>query len=907
LELGAINHIIPLLFNREFEMKGWLIFSLTFLLFFGNYGLGGKSTPGSFLYRPQQAALAAQALRDGKYPHYSAELTATISTLNSTNKNVVLDVTNNQILRNNVTINSNITLKVHRGAVITVHNGCTLKINGTIEAGPYQIFNPPSAPTIKAVRDDKHSSPPTPADGIRYIVKPVGTGIWAGHDNQPAEFNFSPIEGLSRAKQCVVTQKRHGRLNGEHVYFTGITQSGWTRLNNHYYAITIIDPDTFSIYVDSSRFATDYNPVFDPGTLGLWTFTPLSLNMVVCVNNVSYKWNGGSWIALGRVELGHGVTPQALIRWWGAVGDGTTNDTAAVQAAINAVCAYTSGTLQGCMGDVYLVDALHIPSVSNRSGTTTLDGNGATLLQKGADNILNFGFRSNHRFIVERWRFQGKSANIWSKSPLGLGGAPTQVDFNGTLGASVKSVEQIRSTKQWYYEPTTDTLYIHNNPAAPALPSGITVIKHNRVSLTGWTKWYGGVALNINDPGGVSTTVRDCVIFHFNKALEFGYGIDCQIENINIIGCNYAAFGKRNIGQSRGVYFKAVNMSYIYSNDAAIYWEDAMGLELRHCCLQIYAGRAVNLNGVNNVLIDVLDTEGSCYGGKVDEAFLFKKCRNIDVRNSSLTLGSDFNTEMCSAMFNMTNTTGGVSIKNNNISITDRTVPTAIYRTDLTVGYIDISENTINGSHANADGHPVADMRRNNYQTFSLVSLEDNLLQARDGKKLTNWATVNPTFASSFTPIYTGCTGSNPDNTTGYDDSFSWKINWANATDKAYYPGCLTYPENGLWYGVLSFRYKGNAPHMVGVSLANYGAANYLAIPGDGKWRYCALIGNIPKNMADSRKPDGIQFFAKGGDYPATAWIDCISVRWFATLSEACAWIGAFENNKKLRSENRGE
>jgi len=843
-----------------------------------------------------QTAMTGKAPKVDKYTDDYSDLASAVSALNSAGGNVILHVTSNQTISSNVTVNSNITLKIHRSAVISINDGYTLTINGTIESGPYQIFTPPAAPTINAVRDKNNSSPPaSPGDGIRYIVKPSGAGIWLGHDNQPVEFNFSSIEGLSRTSQCVVSKKGHGKVNGESIYFTAITQTAWTGLNNHYYVITVIDSDTFSIPLDTSGYAAGYDPVSDGGVYGFWRFTPLASNMIACINNVSYKWNGSSWVAQGRVEFGHGVTPQAFIRWWGAVGDGVTNDTAAVQAAINAVCAYTPGTLQGCMGDVYLVDAVHIPSVSNNLGTCTLDGNGSTLQQNGLDNILNFGFRSNNRLVVKGWRFQGKSVNVWSKSPLGLGSAPTQVYFSGVAGTAVGSILAIISARQWYYDPTTDTLYIHNAPAAPALPTAITV-DPGGVSVTDWTKWYGGTALNINDPAGVTTTVRDCVIFYFDKALQFGYGIDCQIENLNITGCNYAIYARRNGGQSRGVYFKAVNMSYIYSNDAAIYWEDAMGLELDHCCLQIYAGRAMHLIGVCNVLVDVLDTEGSCYGGIAPEDFLFDKCRNIDIRHSSLTLGSDFTTEMCSAMFNIINTSGGVSIKNNNISITDRTVPAAIYTTDLTTGYIDISENTINGSHANADGHPVADMRRNNYQTFSLVNLEDHFLEARNSKNLTNWATVNPTFASNFTPTYTGCTGSNPDNTTGYDDSFSWKIRWANATDNAYYPSCLTYPASGLWYGILTFRYKGDAPHLIGISLANYGAANYLAVAGDNKWRYGALIGNAPKNLADAGKPHGLQIFAKGGPYPATIWLDCISVRWFSTLSEACAWVGAFDS-----------
>ncbi|MFA5706594.1 MAG: hypothetical protein WDA41_09590, partial [Candidatus Neomarinimicrobiota bacterium] len=66
------------------------------------------------------------------------------------------------------------------------------------------------------------------------------------------------IEGLSRANPCVVTWTGHGLATGAVVQIgpTDIAQAEWTALTGKLYAITVIDPDHFSLDgVDTSGFA----------------------------------------------------------------------------------------------------------------------------------------------------------------------------------------------------------------------------------------------------------------------------------------------------------------------------------------------------------------------------------------------------------------------------------------------------------------------------------------------------------------------------------------------------------------------------------------------------------------------------------------------------------------------------
>lgn len=74
------------------------------------------------------------------------------------------------------------------------------------------------------------------------------------------------IAGLSKAAACVVSWVGHGLVNGDKVTIAGITQADWSALNAEH-VVTRIGDDTFSIPVNSSGFAIDYDPVTDPGTI----------------------------------------------------------------------------------------------------------------------------------------------------------------------------------------------------------------------------------------------------------------------------------------------------------------------------------------------------------------------------------------------------------------------------------------------------------------------------------------------------------------------------------------------------------------------------------------------------------------------------------------------------------------
>jgi hypothetical protein len=76
----------------------------------------------------------------------------------------------------------------------------------------------------------------------------------------------SRITAATRASLCLITWTNHGFITGDQVDIRDITLPGWSTLNGKY-SITVVDPDTFTIPVDTSGYPAAYDPDRDLGSI----------------------------------------------------------------------------------------------------------------------------------------------------------------------------------------------------------------------------------------------------------------------------------------------------------------------------------------------------------------------------------------------------------------------------------------------------------------------------------------------------------------------------------------------------------------------------------------------------------------------------------------------------------------
>ena len=150
--------------------------------------------------------------------------------------------------------------------------------------------------------------------------------------------------------------------------------------------ILVSDHQTLDASSDRTLPATCSLKVVQPGYITVPTGRTLT---------VSGSVDAGSYqifacTSTGKVQFA-GPQPYLHARWWGATGDGSTDDTTALQAAFTAVCGavspYYPSQLIASPYDNYKVETLTLNS-GNSSGVI-IDFKGARLLQKTTNDVLD--------------------------------------------------------------------------------------------------------------------------------------------------------------------------------------------------------------------------------------------------------------------------------------------------------------------------------------------------------------------------------------------------------------------------------------------------------------------------------------------------------------------------------------
>ena len=189
---------------------------------------------------------------------------------------------------------------------------------------------------------------------------------------------------MSAAAACVITWTNHGLQTGDYVrpygirqfYVSGATHAGeWMGLNNNAYPITKINDNSFSIVYNTSTYHA-YVPAVDPGRI--------CLPLIIKGKIEAGKQKIFNIVAPGQVIRGTTATdlinnPQTDFypEWFGAIGNGTTDDLLALNACLKAMIigSYFRGTMH--LSTWYAVsDTFSINELNPNTGTGHILGAG---------------------------------------------------------------------------------------------------------------------------------------------------------------------------------------------------------------------------------------------------------------------------------------------------------------------------------------------------------------------------------------------------------------------------------------------------------------------------------------------------------------------------------------------------
>ncbi|MBA3456827.1 MAG: hypothetical protein H0T42_27305 [Deltaproteobacteria bacterium] len=224
--------------------------------------------------------------------------------------------------------------------------------------------------------------------------------------------------------------------------------------------------------------------------------------------------------------------PHLPVSMFGAVGDGVTDDTDALQAALDAVRG--GGVLELAAGHTYLISG---PLASVDAEELGIAGNGATLkVADGTPTNARFLFGNCERCVVRDLVYDGNRAN---RTPAEASGAHALAIYGGRDFAFC-GVTVLNATCDGFYlaarDSTDPSTYptrgvFHDSSSFNAYRQGMSIINANDVQVLGGeysgtngTAPSAGIDLEPND-GSASPGINDVLIRGVRFANNDGAGV----------------------------------------------------------------------------------------------------------------------------------------------------------------------------------------------------------------------------------------------------------------------------------------------------------------------------------------------------------------------------------------------
>ena len=388
-------------------------------------------------------------------------------------------------------------------------------------------------------------TPYTDLDG-----SPIDAGyVYFGVANQNPE--TSPLtvywdsSGLIPAAQPVRTLAGFPANNGRPAHIYSATD----------YSITV--KDRYGRLVYYSATSAEYSNDFTLQQSIAAVFTDLADGSNIAKGDalIAFKQSSAAGVLTGATAKTVHTKLQDFVsvKDFGAVGDGVADDTAAFQAALNAVGARPfDGALYIPASKYKITSTLTVPDRVSIFG----EGGMASTIQAYSCDGLTFNAPNSEgeTFFYEDFSIEGMAGSNYTaiNSPIG-GGIKYGLHFNRLRLRNMNA--GINLANNLHCSITNCSFTKMNQPVALGDVSTFTKITANTMICEGGDDWSSsGAKRGIYVPGGSNceaTKISENFIYGFARAIELGTTTDVQITNNGLDACT-----------EYGIYFQAVQHNF---------------------------------------------------------------------------------------------------------------------------------------------------------------------------------------------------------------------------------------------------------------------------------------------------------------------------------------------------------
>lgn len=607
----------------------------------------------------------------------------------------------------------------------------------------------------------------------------------------------------------------------------------------------------------------------------------------------------------GTVAWGaYSKNDHALVNWYGATGDGVTNDTSAFQWAIDSVINTGSSApvteLHGVPGCTYRVGELIVnPTGWGSDIYGNIDMRGATLKINAVTNTYLMKFMGNYagNSVLRNAKLMG-FVDVWVSSDTVNSAAAVTIGGNtATLRASLQALDNPLANYWYWYDDPGNTLYVacpvvagHSYPGATIGYNDAPNVVADAVSIGNWKRYQPNNGIWHSDTAAVS--IENVQFMYFNIGLKLD-GIQwSNFERLLFWACDQAMFinsaggSANNIQQNwRKLYFRYI---WGFNNSGAIKIVNCCAVHIDGIDHEACRAKLLQMDGGNTLNIKGAYSEGPCcFLDSTDlELVNIAACQSVEISNSSLGLGGNTLDPSCTTMFRFGSGVSGATVRNSVFTVDGDTNKPTLYEMNAAASGVVFRENNYNLSYDWTRGQGGAVIEGVATDQAN-QSVNMNIETVRPATPLFTDYSNFYSFAGASTSGASNCTATIDAGTQFVSGHSSLKLEFTGVSPTV----AVTSPFAGGYsaaYCLVSVFFMSDEAMRFYLNVTGGPQSLWTYSPGDSKWRilYWYTTGTSICS--------GLTIYGDGDHTGNYLWLDGLSLKVFTTKNEQMANVGKF-------------